>query len=158
MLDSPEPARVRLGLDALENAQYPELGGRIAALVSHGDARVQIDALERVERLRITAAHTAVVAAAQPAADAAVRAAALRAWCALDGPDATSAVSFALSDPDTTVRAGVVQGLLVYCGEAGWAAAASTLDDMIASPQSGGTDCGRGSLVRRDRKGNPAIC
>ena len=133
LLDSPEPAKVRLGLDALENAHYPELGSRIAPLVSHSNPHVQIDALERVAQLRIGEARPAVIATAQAGADDSVRAAALRAWCALDGTGAISAVLPALSTPNATVRAGAVQGLLIYCGGAGRAAARPALENMVAS-------------------------
>lgn len=113
---------VRLALDLLEQAEHPSLEAHLIRLVEQGRAEAQVEALLRIERLRLVAALPSVAAKVQSEA-APVKSMALRALCALQEAEAVEQVATYLDDPSSEIRLGAMAGLLRYGGIDGMLAA-----------------------------------
>ncbi len=114
LLGSEAVSDVRLALDMLEGAEYSALPQEVDWLARSGIASIQIEALGRIERLRLAAALPTVQELVDGSVDASVQGAAVRALCALQEAEAVEKVVPYLDSPESEVRLGTAVGLLRY--------------------------------------------
>jgi hypothetical protein len=134
LLDSPKAQEVRLALDVLEQAEHPSLDGRLVALTGHPAAAVREDVYGRIERLQVRAALSAVSARMATEKPARVRAAALRAFCAL-ADDSLEVVAPHLAEGDVEIRLAGMTGLLRYGGISGALLLGKRLNVLLQSSE-----------------------
>ncbi|NOX61696.1 MAG: hypothetical protein GXP42_07095 [Chloroflexi bacterium] len=135
MLQSGKLDQVRLALDVLEKSEHEALETSLLNLLKSDVDEIRIEALQRVERLRVLAAAEAVQACLTPETPALVRKEALQAYGALATTDSVDVLAFALRDADAVVREGALIGLLRYGGPTGEALAGAHLQKLAESPQ-----------------------
>ncbi len=116
LCDSDRLADIRLALDILEVTEHPSLNERLVLLVDHADPAVRVEALVRIERLKVEAATKLVDQRLTVETSPMVKGAALRAKCALGEIGVVEAVAPYLNDSAPEVRMGATVGLLRYGG------------------------------------------
>ena len=114
LITSEKLTDVRLALDMLAGAEHPSLAAHLLILAQSGRSDIQIEALSRIENLKLQTAVPLVKDLAASPADPRVQGAAIRAFCALLEADAVETASPYLDDPQTDVRLGTAVGLLRY--------------------------------------------
>jgi HEAT repeat protein len=122
-----KPHEVRLGLDLLQQAAHPVLTQNLLALVASPHPTIQVEALQRIEQLRIKAALPAVEKALATAPDEATKAVALRTLAAVAEADALPTLAPYLDHPDAALRSAALVGLLRNGGIPGILAAGERL-------------------------------
>lgn len=132
LLRGGEAARVRWGLDLLEEAGHPSLEAELARLVEHPDAGVREDAYRRIERLKPASMRTVLASRVEREPSLPARAAALRAACALTDGDAEAAEPY-LADGDPGMRLAAMTALLRYGGIPGAVLAGPGLEALRGS-------------------------
>ena len=115
-LSSRSPSDVRLALDILQEADDPSPADYLLPLLKSDTVDIQIEALIRVEDLKLSVAQPLVQQIAVSTAEARVQGAAIRTLCALREADAVEAVAPYLGSPEADVRLGSAVGLLRYGG------------------------------------------
>ena len=133
LLRSPEAREVILALELLEKAEHPSLPGRLLEVLRHPEPEVRAAALAAIERVGLSEALPGVqgLLSAEPCPP--VRAAAVRALCALSGDDLEQALPY-LEDPEPEVRKAALVGLFRYGSIGGVVAAMERFAEMGASP------------------------
>ena len=126
-LHSPYPGEIVYALELLERSGHACLTDCLIDLLEHPWADIRRDVLRRIERVKAIGAYAAVVQRVTAEAVPPVRAAAVRAWCALGEAEIVDAVSPFLHDPQSEVRMGAMVGLLRYGGIEGILAAGECL-------------------------------
>lgn len=111
-LQSPLPGEVMYALNILEKNGDEALPDAVMSLAEHADEDVRVDVLERAARLKIEAAIPLVARMMQPGAPVRVRAAAVKAYCALSEEEALDQAGVLLDDESVEVRIGAMTGLL----------------------------------------------
>ncbi len=155
-LGSGDPFEVLASLNMLEDIEHKDLPKFLTALLGHPDPDVRRDVLGRIEGRNLTAALPAVTLALERERQPRVRAAALRTYARLGGPDAVESVLPYLEHPDADIRGAAAAGLLRGGGENGaqraetwllqWSRSANPADRRLAARAMG--DVGRPELVR----------
>ncbi len=136
LLSSSSPSDVRLALDILQGVDHPSPTDYLLPLLISDTADIQIEALIRVEDLKLNAALPLVQQMAVSTAEARVQGAAIRTLCALQEADAVEAVAPYLQSPEADVRLGAAVGLLRYGGVPGVLAAGDWLKESEQSDDS----------------------
>lgn len=111
-LGSDSPAQVIYCIGKLADAAHPRLDALLLRLLEHPAPEVREDALGRIERLRIVDDVSSIERLLAVETAPRVRAAALRAICALAPAVAFERAGPALEDPEPVVRMGALEGLL----------------------------------------------
>ena len=119
LMSSNSPTDVRLALQMLQEADHPAPADYLFPLLESDKTDIQIEALTRVEELKLDAALPLVQQIAVSHAEARVQGAAIRTQCALQEADAVAAVAPYLESPETDVALGAAVGLLRYGGVPG---------------------------------------
>ncbi|MEM7113917.1 MAG: HEAT repeat domain-containing protein, partial [Chloroflexota bacterium] len=135
LVQSDKLREVRLALDMLTQADHESLNGRLIDLLSHPDARVKMEALQRVEKRQVVEALPQVRAILQESKDVVVRGTAVRALCALAEDDLVETAQPFLADGTSATSVGAIVGLLRYGGISGVLAAGQQLTEWQASPE-----------------------
>lgn len=105
---------VRLALDMLHAAEHPLLFELLPTLAKSAQTDIQLEALSRIEQLKVEAALPLVQQLSLAAGAPGVQGAAVRARCALEAADAVELVAPLLDDAQVEVRLGAAVGLLRY--------------------------------------------
>lgn len=126
-LHSPHPGEALYALDLLDRIEHQNLGTFLVDLLEHPHPAVRQEVWLRIERFKPPMALDAVTHHVASEAEPQVRAAALRALCALGEAGIVEPVSSYLHDPDAEVRMGATVGLLRYGGIEGILAAGERL-------------------------------
>jgi AAA family ATP:ADP antiporter len=121
---------VRLGLDMLTEARHPYLPDHLLTLATKPSQEIQVEALGRIEQLKLTEALTVVENIAEASKEPDVMQAALRAMAAIQGEDAVPELVPYLNHPQAQVRIGAMVGLLRYAGKPGKETVESRLNEM----------------------------
>ena len=114
LITSDRLSDVRLALDMLQGAEHPSLSEHLFYLVQSGPADIQIEALARIENLKLQVALPVVQDVSGSTSDPQLQGAAIRALCALQEADAVETVVPYLDSSDVDVRLGTAVGLLRY--------------------------------------------
>jgi len=114
LLTSEKLSEVRLALDMLQGAEHPTLPEQLITLVQSESTDIQIEALTRIENLKLQAALPYVQDIALLSSDPLVRGSAIRAYCALEEAETVELVTPYLDSTETEVRLGAAVGLLRY--------------------------------------------
>jgi hypothetical protein len=130
LVNSAELREVRLGLDVLAEARHPSLPGHLLALAAKGSQQVQVEALERIEHLKLAEALAIVENLVRESGEPEIKQAGLRALAAVRGEDAVSKLIPFLDHPHERVRLGAMVGLLRYAGKPGKEAVEPLLMEM----------------------------
>lgn len=117
---------VRLGLDMLADARHPTLDQHLLRLATQAPEAIRIEALNRIAT-RPGAAAWPVVLELLDSESTALRAAAIQAFCALEGEASVERVGAYLTDPEEPIREAAMVGLLRFGGMAGVVAAAGQM-------------------------------
>lgn len=132
-LSSPLAAEVESALELVRT--LPEdLSAEVGPLVSHGNPRVRYLACEYLGRSGDLRAAAGILGCFEDA-DPAVRASAIRAYCAIARDRAVRSVRPFLSAPEPAVRAAAVAGMIRHGGLDGILVAAEPLKQLLASPE-----------------------
>lgn len=134
-LQSPYPEEIVYALDLLEKLHSHALPVYIEELLSHTSNIVRIDAITRIQRLKIESAIPRLLKCIEPENPVQLRAAAIQAYCALREEKAIEMIAPYLDDHEPEIRAGAITGLLRYGGIDGILLAANNLLDLSASSQ-----------------------
>lgn len=129
-----KPHEVRLGLDLLQQAEHPLLTQNLLALVASPQPAIQVEALQRIEQVRLKAAQPAVEKALATATDEATKAAALRTLAAVAEADALPTLAPYLDHPSEALRSAALVGLLRNGGIPGILAAGERLLMLQQAP------------------------
>lgn len=132
-LGSPHAPEVIYCLGVLEGADPDQHREAVGQLLGHPSPMVRREAVERVERLGLSASADDVRRLALGDPDPAVRGAAIKALCALGEEEAIDEVVPLLDDPDPEVRMGAMVGLLRNGGIDGVMAAGVHLRAWVGS-------------------------
>jgi len=132
-LASPHAPEVIYCLGVLEGADPDQHRETVGQLLGHPAPMVRREAVERVERLGLSASADEVRRLALGDEDPAVRGAAIKALCALGEEEAIDEVVPLLDDPDPEVRMGAMVGLLRNGGIDGVMAAGVHLRAWVGS-------------------------
>jgi HEAT repeat protein len=132
LLESSEAKEVTLALELLEKAEHPSLTAHLLEALHHPRPEVRTFALASIERGKVAGALEAIRGLLRTATSAGVKAAAVRALCALQGDEVEETLSF-LDDADQEVRIAALVGLFRYGGIGGVAAALGRFNEMGAS-------------------------
>ncbi|MCE7985160.1 MAG: hypothetical protein DYG89_28640 [Caldilinea sp. CFX5] len=127
LLASDKLPEVRLGLDLLQQAAHPALTAHLPALATSPQPTIQVEALQRIEALRLKAALPAVEKALATTTDEAAKAVALRTLAALAEGDALPTLTPYLDDTAVALRRAALVGLLRDGGIPGILAAGERL-------------------------------
>jgi HEAT repeat protein len=114
LLRSEKISDVRLALDMLQGAEHPSLPEELISLLQSDSGLIQIEALARVEPLRIQPALPLVEDLSASASSGQVQGAAIRTLCALEEAEAVERVAPYLDSSQQDVRLGAAVGLLRY--------------------------------------------
>ncbi len=114
LISSNKLTDVRLALDMLQGAEHPSLAQHLQNLAQSDTAEIQIEALSRIESIKLQAALPIVQGLSANHGDPKVQGAAIKTLCALRGADAVEAVTPYLNDPQSDIRLGTAVGLLHY--------------------------------------------
>jgi HEAT repeat protein len=133
MLQSQEPKEVNHALEFLEKAEHPALDGRLASLVDHPSPQVRLHVLSCVERRQVAPALPAVWSCVRRERVPGIKAAAVRALCALKAGDVDDVLPY-LDGAEPEVRTAALVGLFRYGGINGVLLAADRFRAMAASP------------------------
>ncbi|MGE4297207.1 MAG: MFS transporter [Desulfovibrionaceae bacterium] len=132
-LESPYPAEVIFCMDLLEK-NAPELMESVLLLaLFHPAQAVQLDALARIERLKVDYAKEQVALFLETTEEPQALAAALRAYAAIAGHEAAPVLTPYLDHDDPRVVAGAVVGMFHGCDDAACGVAHTYLADMAAA-------------------------
>ncbi|MFT5459313.1 MAG: HEAT repeat protein [Myxococcota bacterium] len=115
-LDSGNPRLVAYCLDVLADAHYDHLERDLVRLAGEGSPTIRVLALSHLERRPTPRARTTIRRTLSQAAEVPLRAAALRALCALEADEAMEEVEPFLASPDEELRFAGFVGLLRYGG------------------------------------------
>ncbi len=126
-LHSPHPGEIGYALDMLAQIEHESLPAFLLDLLEHPQADVRQDVLRRLELIKAVEASSAVRQRIDSEEVPQVRAAALRAWCALGDTEVVEQVTPYLHDTDQDIRLGAMVGLLRYGGIEGVLAAGEQL-------------------------------
>ena len=126
-LDSERPEQVLYCIDRLDEADHPQYADLLVRLAHHPAGEVRTDALLRIERLVPAGALDAVEKLLAVERDPHLVGIAMRTLSAVGGEAVVARVALALEDPSPAVRAGAMQGLLLYGGETARPAARARL-------------------------------
>jgi AAA family ATP:ADP antiporter len=132
-LESASAGQVMYCLDMIEDVGHPLLEAKLIELLEHCDPVVRRHVISKIERLRLSAAGSAISAHLPVERSAEIKAALLRALCATNGADVVQQASEYLNDPSLVVRCGAMVGLLRYGGSSGISVAGSRLQHMTES-------------------------
>lgn len=133
-LNSPYPGAVIYALDMLEQTDPAAIVLIVPDLLKHTAPEVRRTALERIERLTLRSANTAVRDALASEKTPEVKAIALQALAAIEGPRAFPLLNAALSDSEPYIRRGALVGLLRYGDSEGAVTANEIIHQLVASP------------------------
>ena len=136
-LHSPHPGEALYALDLLDRIEHENLATFLVDLLAHPHPAVRREVLSRIERFKPAMALDSVTQHVASEEDPQVRAAALRALCALGEADIVEQVSSYLHDSDAGVRMGVTVGLIRYGGIEGILAAGERLILAAHAPDPG---------------------
>ena len=131
VLQSRHPAEVRYALDLLEQVRPASLPGLLAKALAHADPHIRSDALGRIARLKLTALLPVVRQRLQEDQMEDVRAAAVRALCAIAGSAALAEARLYLADVDARMRAAAIAGLLANGAVSGEPVVTAGLNRMV---------------------------
>ena len=134
-LASPHAGEVIYALEMLERGGHEALPAFLIELLKHPQVAIRHDALCRIERLKPVGAEAAVTERMAAESLPHLRAAAVRAFCALGEADAVEAVTPYLNDPQPALRMGAMVGLLRYSGIEGVLAAGEYLMAAARAPE-----------------------
>jgi HEAT repeat protein len=134
-LESASAGQVMYSLDMIEESRHPSLEVKLIQLLQHPDPLVRGHAISKIERLAPANAATAIAQRLAMEEVSEVKAALLRALCAVGEVDALEQVLPFLNDPKPVIRCGAMVGLLRYCGIDGVLAGGSHLSSLIASTE-----------------------
>ncbi|MCA9975097.1 MAG: HEAT repeat domain-containing protein, partial [Anaerolineales bacterium] len=134
-MQSERVSDIQLAFKLLDNHDPIAADTFLPPLLSHADTAVQVEALRRVEARQVIAVKTAVIALMQRQHPAHVRAAAIRAFCALAEADAVELITPYLDATETAVRRSAMAGLLRYGGIPGVLAAGAHVQTLAQSPE-----------------------
>jgi len=130
LVNSDRLREVRLGLDMLTETRHPSLTGHLLAMADKGSQEIQLEALERIEGLKLTEALPVIDKVVDQSSDPGVKQAALQALAAIRGEEALPDLVPYLDDPQEQVRIGAMVGLLRYAGNPEIMSVQSRLADM----------------------------
>lgn len=135
-LADPEPGPVIYALDTWQQLQPDLLPSHFPALLRHPSPVVQLEVLQRIERLSARASLTAVRQLADQTTDPLLRGAAWRVLIAIGGPPETvDELNALLNAPEPEVQQGVMIGLLRSGELEGILAAGDLLSTLLRSPR-----------------------
>lgn len=127
LLSSDKVHEVRLGFDLLQQAEHPALTEQLVALATSPQPTIQLEALQRIEALRVKVAQSVVEKALATASDEATKAVALRTLAAVAEADALPTLTPYLDHSATGLRSAALVGLLRNGGISGILAAGERL-------------------------------
>lgn len=127
LVSSDKRHEVRLGLDLLQQAEHPTLADQLMGLATNPQAAIQLEALQRLEGLRIKAAQPVVEKVLMTTSNEATKAVALRTLAAIAEADALPMLTPYLDDPAEALRSAALVGLLRNGGIPGILAAGERL-------------------------------
>lgn len=127
LLTSDKLHEVRLALDLLQQAEHPALTEHLPVLATSPQPAIQVEALQRLETLRLKAALPTVEKALATTTDEATKAVALRALAAVAEGDALPTLTAYLDDSSVALRSAALVGLLRNGGIPGILAAGERL-------------------------------
>jgi AAA family ATP:ADP antiporter len=133
-LRSSHPGEIHYALNVLEEIGHESLPAFLGDLLEHPHATIRQDVLGRIERIKAVDALAAVRQHMAVTENPQVRAAALRALCALGETEVVEHVAAYLSDAHADVRMGAMVGLLRYGGIEGVLAAGEHLIRATQAP------------------------
>ena len=133
-LESARPVEVIYCTDILEKKMPETMETVLLQNLFHSEAMVRLDALARIERLRLSYPLDVVQDLAANDEDPDVAAAALTALAALQEDEATDTLITRLNDPEPRIEAAAMVGLIRYAGIEGVIAAGSRLIAMHEAP------------------------
>lgn len=136
LLHKDQLSDVRLGLDMLAEARHPTLDQHLLRLAEQAPEAIRIEALNRIAT-RPGAAARPVVLALLDSESTPLRAAAIQAFCALEGEASVERVGAYLTDPQEPIREAAMVGLLRFGGMAGVVAAAGQMMVLQQSETAG---------------------
>lgn len=125
---------VQLGLDLLQQAAHPALPQHLLTLATNPTPAIQIEALQRIEQLRLKSALPVVTQVLQTATDDQRKAVVLRTLAALAEVEALPMLAPYLDAPDPTLRSAALVGLLRNGGIPGILAAGERLLALQQAP------------------------
>ncbi len=135
-LTDPEPGPVIYALDTWQQLQPDLLPTYFPALLNHPSPVVQLEVLQRIERLTARATLTAVRQLAEQAPTPLLRGAAWRVLIAVGGPpEAIEELNALLNAPEPEEQQGVMIGLLRSGDLEGILAAGDLLSTLLRSPR-----------------------
>ena len=134
-LESTSAGQVIYCLDLIEESRHPSLDATLIKLLQNSNPLVRGHAISKIERLKLPGAAMEVSQRLAIEEMSALKAALLRALCAVGGADVLEQVLPFLSDPEPGIRCGALVGLLRYCGSRGVLAADSHLGSLITSAE-----------------------
>ncbi len=134
LVRSSKIAEVRLALDMLEKAAHPTLGDRLVDILAQSDPEIQVEALKRVEVLKLDSALAVVQSVLEQTSIPEVKGAALRAFCALTDMDIVEVAGEFLDSSEPEIRVSATVGLLRYGGIPGVLAAGQAIEALKHSP------------------------
>ncbi len=136
LLHKDQLSDVRLGLDMLADAQHPTLDQQLLRLAEQAPEVIRIEALNRIADRQVAAARPLVITLLD-SESAPLRAAAIQAFCALEGEASVERVGTYLTDPAESIREAAMIGLLRFGGMAGVVAAAGQMTVLQGSETAG---------------------
>ncbi len=156
LIDSDDERDVRIGLDALDTADHPDLGAHLQRLAADERVGVRTNVLERLVRISLPMA----AAAARSGLDhhsPAVRAASIRTLGMAGGPSDISSIAACSGDPDSEIKVAAVTAMIRIgddhthrraADQIDALAKASTSDSLILAARMM-SDCGPSSAIDR---------
>ncbi|MBN1525712.1 MAG: cyclic nucleotide-binding domain-containing protein [Spirochaetales bacterium] len=117
-IQSNNPVEISMGLDLLESSEYELYYKQLVRLCDHPHPQVRIDVYHRIERGKVEIARNIMAAALDTENDPSVRAACIRAFCALD-EEPQARLLGELKNKHRSIRLAVMTGLLKYGGIGG---------------------------------------
>lgn len=136
-LKSPLAGEVIYALDILEKNGDAGLSDAVVSVAQHPEQTVRVDVFERAARMKLAAMSDMIDAAIANSAEPRVRAAAVKAYCALHEEESVDKIGPLMDDPELEVRVGAMTGLLRNGGIDGILAAADRLIRFGGSSDAG---------------------
>lgn len=134
-IQSPNPREVHYALDLLEQSEHESFTATLTRLLDHPEVVVRSDVLTRLGRIRATEALDAVAERLEMETSPEVKAAALRAVCALGESEVVETVSPYLDASQAELHHAAMVGLLRDGGLAGVLVAGERLMRASRSPE-----------------------
>ena len=121
---------VRLGLDMLTEVNHPSLSGYLMSLAAHSSQEIQVEALRRIEHLKLAEALPVVRNTFETSEDPGVMQSALRVLAAIQGEGAVPHLIPYLEHSAEQVRIGAMVGLSRYAGSLGKKSVETRMTEM----------------------------